>query len=95
MPPAAWYRLPDAVCLLTKAVSPCPALPAEFAAAGSLASHLRSGVGFIPLRQRAQLALHAVNGMAYLHSLKVRPCAAAPQRPLLRPRPRCCVGLLN
>lgn len=43
----------------------------EFAAAGSLASHLRSGVGFIPLRQRAQLALHAVNGMAYLHSLKV------------------------
>lgn len=44
----------------------------EFAAAGSLASYLRSGVGFIPLRQRAQLALHAVNGMAYLHSLKVR-----------------------
>ncbi|KAL4860150.1 putative serine/threonine-protein kinase SIS8 [Chlorella vulgaris] len=43
----------------------------EFAAAGSLASYLRSGVGFIPLRQRAQLALHAVNGMAYLHSLKV------------------------
>jgi serine/threonine protein kinase len=43
----------------------------EFAAAGSLAQYLRSGVGFIPLRQRAQLALHAVNGMAYLHSLKV------------------------
>ena len=48
--------------------------PAEFAAAGSLASYLRSGVGFIPLRQRAQLALHAANGMAYLHSLKVRCC---------------------
>jgi serine/threonine protein kinase len=46
-------------------------LPAEFAAAGSLASYLRSGVGFIPLEQRARLALHAVNGMAYLHSLKV------------------------
>ena len=28
-------------------------------------------MGFIPLKRRAQLALHAVNGMAYLHSLKV------------------------
>jgi serine/threonine protein kinase len=44
---------------------------AEFAAAGSLAAYLRSGAGFIPLRRRAQLALHAVNGMAYLHSLRV------------------------
>jgi hypothetical protein len=51
--------------------SPCSRLPAEFAAAGSLTSYLRSGVGFIPLKRRAQLALHAVNGMAYLHSLKV------------------------
>lgn len=60
----------SAVCL-----NKPPHLPgstaAEFAAAGSLAQYLRSGVGFIPLKQRAQLALHAVNGMAYLHSLKV------------------------
>lgn len=43
----------------------------EFAAQGSLAALLRSGVGFIPLRRRAQIALHAANGMAYLHSQKV------------------------
>eukprot|EP00887_Chlorella_sp_A99_P004451 scaffold30.g4451.t1 len=43
----------------------------EFAASGSLAAHLRSGVGFIPLRQRTLLALHAVNGMAYLHAQHV------------------------
>lgn len=53
------------------AAGPPPFTIAEFAAAGSLAQYLRSGVGFIPLKQRAQLALHAVNGMAYLHSLKV------------------------
>jgi serine/threonine protein kinase len=46
----------------------------EFAAGGSLAAALRSGAvpgNFLPLRRRAQLALHAVNGMAYLHSQKV------------------------
>lgn len=70
-----WFYLscnPAAIpshCLVPRTRFLLPA--AEFAAAGSLASYLRSGVGFIPLRQRAQLALHAVNGMAYLHSLKV------------------------
>lgn len=43
----------------------------EFAKNGSLASYLRSGIGFIPLRLRAELALHAVHGMAYLHTQKV------------------------
>lgn len=57
----------------------------EFAAAGSLASYLHSGVGFIPLRQRAQLALHAVNGMAYLHSLKVRRCSHGGPRRWMHP----------
>ena len=64
----------------------------EFAGGGSLAAALRSGLvpgGIIPLRRRAQLALHAVNGMAYLHSQRVgrlagrhhvnpRPCSRAP-----------------
>ena len=27
----------------------------------------RSGIHFLPLRERAELALHAVNGLAYLH----------------------------
>ena len=57
--------------VLPPALPPPLPLPAEFAAAGSLASYLRRGVGFISLRQRAHLALGAVNGMAYLHSLKV------------------------
>ncbi|GAB4816617.1 hypothetical protein N2152v2_003663 [Parachlorella kessleri] len=43
----------------------------EFAKNGSLASYLRSGIGFVPLRLRAELALHAVHGMAYLHAQKV------------------------
>lgn len=43
----------------------------EFAAQGSLGTLLRSNLGFIPLHRRAQIALHATNGMAYLHSQKV------------------------
>lgn len=56
----------------------------EFAAAGSLAAYLRSGVGFVPLRRRACLALHAVNGMAYLHAQHVSAHAARlPQQPAM------------
>ena len=55
----------------------------EFAASGSLSTFLRTGhagrealppgggASFLPLAQRAQLALHAANGMAYLHSQKI------------------------
>jgi hypothetical protein len=58
----------------------------EFAASGSLAAFMRKGqgassadgpppagggAGFLPLQQRAHLALHAANGMAYLHSQKI------------------------
>ena len=59
----------------------------EFAASGSLASFLRrgqnqgggggeeppsgGGSGFLSLKQRAHLAVHAANGMAYLHSQKI------------------------
>lgn len=68
--PALAQCLRSALCLNEPPYLPA-STAAEFAAAGSLAQYLRSGVGFIPLKQRAQLALHAVNGMAYLHSLKV------------------------
>lgn len=32
----------------------------------------RSGIHFLPLRERAELALHAVNGLAYLHEACTR-----------------------
>jgi len=43
----------------------------EFMRGGSLAQFLRSGIHFLPLRERAELALHAVNGLAYLHEMKI------------------------
>ncbi|KAK9826720.1 hypothetical protein WJX81_001147 [Elliptochloris bilobata] len=43
----------------------------EFMRGGSLAQLLRSGINFLPLRERAELALHAVNGLAYLHEMKI------------------------
>ena len=50
----------------------------EFAANGSLATFMRrnqdavgGGGSFLSLQQRAHLALHAANGMAYLHSQRI------------------------
>lgn len=47
----------------------------EYARGGSLSQYLRDArgttPGYLPLRRRADLALHAVNGMAYLHERKI------------------------
>lgn len=48
----------------------------EYADSGNLSTFMRrslggDGMAYLPLRQRAQLALNAVNGLAYLHSQKV------------------------
>ncbi|KAK9829327.1 hypothetical protein WJX72_005201 [[Myrmecia] bisecta] len=43
----------------------------EFMRGGSLAQALRNGIQFVPMKLRAELALNAVNGLAYLHEMKI------------------------